>query len=168
MSDLRSGTLRLGDILVNQGVLTPQQRDEVLEEQRLGGRPFGELAEWMFGINPEAVERAWAEQVATLTERVDPRLVEVDPYALRQVGRRQAWQFAVLPLCFDGEELVVCTTKERLTRALRFVGWKIGAISRIVLAEPLSLGEAMERYYPLAGMRATQFCGSDTGTRVAG
>lgn len=162
MSDLRNGTLRLGDILVNHGVLTPQQRDEVLEEQRLGGRPFGELAEWMFNVSPDAVERAWAAQVAELTEKVDPRLVEVDVYALRQIGRRQAWQFAVLPLCFDGEELVVCTTQEHLARALKFVGWKIGAICRFVMSDALNLGEAMSRHYALAGMRADHFV---VGTR---
>jgi len=162
MSDLRHGTLRLGDILVMHGVLTHEQKNEVLEEQRLGGRPFGELAEWMFNISPGEVERAWAAQVAGLTERVDPRLVEVDVYALRQIGRRQAWQFAALPLCFDGEELVICTAEEHLARALKFVGWKIGAICRFVISDSLNLGEAMSRHYPLAGMRADHFV---VGTR---
>lgn len=157
MAELRNGTLRLGDILVKHGVLTPAQRDEVLEEQRLGGRPFGELAEWMYNISPAEVERAWAAQVADLTDRVDPRLVEVDVYALRQIGRRQAWQFAVLPMCYDGEELVVCTTEEHLPRALKFVGWKLGAICRFVLSDALNFGEAMARHYPLPGMRADHF-----------
>ena len=158
MVDLRNGTLRLGDILVRQGVLTSQQRDEVLEEQRMGGRPFGELAEWMFGVSPDEVERAWATQLASLTERVDPRFVEADVHALRQIARRQAWQFAVLPLCFDGEELVVCSTNAHLVRAMKFVGWRVGAICRVVLSGALELGEAMARHYPMAGMRMDHFC----------
>ena len=159
MASLRNGTLRLGDILVNEGILSAVQRDEILEEQRLGGRPFGELAEWMFGVNPADVERAWAAQVADLAEHIDPRRCEIDPYALRQIGRRQAWQFAVLPVRFEGEELVLCTTQEWLPRAAKFAGWKVGAICRFVLSGALEFGEAMERYYPLAGMRGDRFVG---------
>ena len=44
--------IRFGDLLVESGVLRPEQRDEILEEQRLVHRPFGELAERMFGIDP--------------------------------------------------------------------------------------------------------------------
>ena len=48
-------TLRLGDLLVNRGAMTGQQRDAVLEYQRLTGRPFGELAERLFGVGQAAV-----------------------------------------------------------------------------------------------------------------
>lgn len=154
MSVLRNGTLRLGDLLVLSGVLTPQQRDEVLCEQRLGGRPFGEIAELLFGVSPAAVESAWAQQVSDLAPHVDPRSENIDPYALRQIGRRQAWQFSVLPIRFIGEELVICTTQDGLPRALKFVGWRLGTPSRLVIADPELLGEALERHYPMSGMTA--------------
>lgn len=155
MSIFRNGTLRLGDLLVSSGDLTPAQRDEVLQEQRIGGRPFGEIAEWMFGVSPAAVESAWAQQVSDLAPHIDPRSENIDPYALRQIGRRQAWQFSVLPVRFVGEELVVCTTKEELPRALKFVGWRIGAPCRVVIADAQGLGEALERHYPMSGMTAS-------------
>lgn len=154
MSVFRNGTLRLGDLLVLNGSLTSKQRDEVLEEQRLGGRPFGEIAEWMFGVSPAAVETAWAQQVSDLAPHIDPRSENIDPYALRQIGRRQAWQFSVLPVRFIGEELVVCTTQEELPRALKFVGWRMGTPCRVVIASPHALGEALERHYPMSGMTA--------------
>ena len=47
-------TLKLGDLLVQQGVLTVAQRDQVLEAQRLRRRPFGVLAEDLFGVSPAA------------------------------------------------------------------------------------------------------------------
>ena len=144
--------LRLGDLLVRQGVLTEEQRDAVLAEQRLVGRPFGALAERMFGVNPADVERAWAAQYAQMAEHVDPRSSEIDPYALRLVERRQAWQFRVLPLRFSGEDLVICTTETHLPRAMRFTGWRIGHPVRFVLAPPLQLGEALVAHYPIAGM----------------
>lgn len=63
--------LRLGDLLVQHGVLTREQVEDILVEQQAVGRPFGELAGCLFGVPPQAVERAWAEQYAMLTGEYD-------------------------------------------------------------------------------------------------
>ncbi len=144
--------IRLGDLLVRRGVLTGAQRDAVLGEQRVSGRPFGEIAELRFGVRAELVEDAWAEQYADGAMWIDPRLEFVDPTVLTVIERRQAWQFRFLPVRRDGEELMACTTRENLVRALRFAGWRIPRVCFFVLAEPRPLGEALARYYPLAGM----------------
>lgn len=145
-------TLKLGDLLVQQGVMTAEQRDEVLKAQQLRRRPFGVLAEDMFGVSPAAVERAWAEQFSSLAESIDPRTFETDASALAAIDRRQAWQFKVLPLRLDTHSMLLCTTQEHLVRAMRFAGWKLGHSCQFVLAEARALGEAMTRHYPMAGM----------------
>jgi hypothetical protein len=144
--------LRLGDLLVRRGVLTESQRDAVLDYQRLTGRPFGELAERLFGVGQQAVESAWAEQYGMIARRVDPRTEKTDPEVLNLIDRRQAWQFRLLPLRVDADEVVLCTTQEHLVRALKFAGWKIQAPCYFVLADPVALGEALMRHYPMAGM----------------
>lgn len=145
-------TVRLGDLLVKQGVLTHAQRDRIVEVQLTSGRPFGELAEALFGVSPEAVEAAWATQYGMLAPRVDPRRYSPTPDALALINRRQAWQFGVLPLEFDERELVICTTEFHLVRALKFVGWKIPSPCYFVLSEPAALGECLDIHYPMAGM----------------
>lgn len=147
-------TIRLGDVLVKRGVITAAQRDSILDYQRLTGRPFGELAEKLFSVREAAIESAWAEQYAGLARMVDPRAESVDPEVLALIDRRQAWQFRMLPLRFDGAELMVCTTEKHLVRALKFAGWKLRAQCYFVLAEPQALGEALTRHYPMAGMSA--------------
>lgn len=144
--------VRLGELLVEHGVLTVAQRDQILEAQRTSGRPFGELAERLFGVSQSHVERAWSEQYARIATWIDPRNEKVDPDALAMIDRRQAWQFRVLPLRFEGDELVACTTKENLARALRFAGWRINRMVYFVLAEPQALGEALAQHHPLPGM----------------
>src|SRR5690606_14849299 len=116
--------LRLGDLLVRNGALTEAQRDSVLDYQRLTGRPFGELAERLFGVGQQAVEQAWAEQYGMIAQRVDPRTERVDAEALSMIDRRQAWQFRVLPIRFEAGELMICTTQDHLVRALKFAGWR--------------------------------------------
>jgi hypothetical protein len=152
-------TLRLGDLLVNRGAMTGQQRDAVLEYQRLTGRPFGELAERLFGVGQAAVEQAWAEQYGSIARRIDPRSETFDPSALELIDRRQAWQFRILPVRFDAAELMVCSTQEHLVRALKFAGWKIQASCYFVLTDPLSLGEALMKHYPMAGMNPAAVAG---------
>lgn len=145
--------VRLGDLLVRAGALTEAERDRVLETQQRTRRPFGVLAEELFGVDPAVVERAWAEQYALASERVHPGAETVDPNALACIDRRQAWQFAVLPMRFEAGELIVCTSVEYLPRAMRFAGWRLGERVSFVLAERRELGAALERHYPM-GMTA--------------
>ena len=144
--------LRLGDFLVNHGAITAEQRDLILEEQRVAGRPFGQLAERMFGVSAETVERAWAEQYAAMAAPIDPRREEIDEHALTFLTRRQAWQFRMMPLRFENDELLVCTTKEHLVRALKFAGWKLGHPAFFALSDPRQLADALQRHFPMDGM----------------
>lgn len=149
-------TVHLGELLVKHGLITADQRDQILRAQLARGGPFGALAEQMFGVSPEAVERAWAEQYSTLVPHIDPRSYNVNPRALELITRRQAWQFCLLPIDFqaDGHALLACTTQEHLPRALKFAGWRLAFTVEFAICEPLQLGEALEHHYPMAGMRA--------------
>jgi len=143
--------LRLGDYLVAEGLLNAAQRDEILAIQRRVGRPFGVLAEDLFGVHPADVERAWAAQYCAEAERVDPADELAEPEAVARITRRQAWQFRCLPLRYEGATLVVATTREFLPRALRFSGWVVECPCAFVIAEAESLGRALMRYYPMDG-----------------
>lgn len=147
-------TIHLGDLLVRNGVMTPAQRDQVLRAQADRGGPFGAIAEEMFGVSPAAVESAWAEQYANLAPRVDPRTYNVNPRVLEVINRRQAWQFTLMPLDVQGKDLIATTTQENLSRALKFAGWRLGHGVQFLISEPMALGEALCKYYPMGGMSA--------------
>jgi hypothetical protein len=149
--------VRLGDILVDRGVLSAEQRDRVLEQQRISGRPFGLLSEEMFGVCPRDVEGAWASQYASRAEWIDAGEVEPCPEALNAIDARQAWQFGVVPVGMDEEGLVLATTEDRLARALRFAGWRVGQPSRFVMCDEEGLCDLVGRHYPMAGLSAAAF-----------
>ena len=144
--------LRLGQVLVDAGVLTMQQVRLVLNRQKQTGRPFGVLAEQMFGTDPTDIEEAWAVQYAALTRQIDPAAEPIDAEALELVSRRQAWQFRVLPIRFDGDELIVATTQQHLRRALRFATRVLTMPVYFVMTSPDDLGNALVRHYPMPGM----------------
>ncbi|MCZ6834805.1 MAG: hypothetical protein O7G85_03430 [Planctomycetota bacterium] len=143
---------RLGQVLIEEGVLTSEQVTQILENQKQTGEPFGLLCERVFGISPETIEDAWALQYARLTRSIDPLSESFDDKARALITRRQAWQFCILPIRFDGQELMIATSQKHLRRALRFATNVIGMPVYFVMAEPVSLGEALCRHYELPGM----------------
>ncbi len=144
--------VKLGELLVRGGVLSDEQRREIVEAQKNSGRPFGDLAERMFGVSPLAIERAWGQQLVSLLSRVDLERESVDPQALSSLSPRQAWQFEVFPLRFISGALVVCTTEENLIRAMKFAGWRIAGECQFVLADRTQLGLMLEKHFPIDGM----------------
>jgi hypothetical protein len=144
--------VRLGQLLVESGVLTRQQVDHIVAAQAETGEPFGLLAERLFSVDPELIEEAWAKQYAGLTRTVDPEVEVFNDDASALVTRRQAWQFRILPLRFEGRELLIATTQQHLRRALRFATNVIGIPVFFVMAESKALGHALCKRYPLPGM----------------
>ena len=144
--------VRLGQLLVESDVLTSRQVEDIVVEQERTGEPFGLLAERLFGVDPRKIEDAWACQYAGLTRTVNPAVEVFDEQAAELVTRRQAWQFRILPLRFEGRELLIATTQSHLRRALRFATNIIGIPVFFVMADPMDLGRALCTHYPLPGM----------------
>ncbi len=145
---------RMGEALIEAGVLTEAQVEGVLAEQRRTRRPFGVIAEELHDVHPEDIEEAWVRQFGRIAERVDPTSCHIDPLTADVVTRRQAWQFRVLPLRFDGDTLVIATTLKHLRRAVRFAANVLEQPAYFVLAEGDRLGEGLCLHYPLPGFSA--------------
>jgi len=145
---------RIGERLVHMGVLTAEQLTAALERQEGTGQPLGLICEEMHGIDPRVVESAWADQYAELVADLEPRLRTFDPECQRLVSRRQAWQFAVLPLRYESGALVVATIAPRLTQARRFLSTVVPGGVVLLVTDPTSLSRALGRHYPFPGMDA--------------
>jgi type IV pilus assembly protein PilB len=146
--------IRLGDVLVKMGAISEEQRAHVLDAQASSGRPFGALAEEMFGVSPKVVEQAWAAQYTELAGNVKLADERIDPEVSPLVERRQAWQFQVLPLRFESGELVIATTEASLPRAMRFVGWALGVDASFVVAGEEDFLAQLNNAHPMPGGKA--------------
>ncbi len=144
--------LRLGDLLVQYGVLTPDQCDQVVKEQESNPRPFGLLAEEMFGIDPGVIEHAWAVQFAMISPRINPCSIEIDEDIRSVITSRQAWQFGFIPVERHQDGIVCATSIECLARALRFVGWRVEEPCSFVICDHQSLETGLSIHYPMDGV----------------
>jgi hypothetical protein len=141
--------IQIGQLLVEQGALTQAQVDHILKVQRVSQRPFGDLAERLYGINPKAVEDAWVEQYLRIVGVVDLDEVAMETECLRLLNRRQAWQFHLLPLNRDREGLQVATSPQDLVRSINFSTRAIHEPVHFLIAERAQLREFLMKHYPV-------------------
>lgn len=142
------GGVRMGELLVQQGVLSQQQVEDILAEQKRIGRPFGDLAERMFGVSPDAVEQAWVDQYVTLSTQIDLEKQRIDIRVLKSINRRQAWQFRMLPLRREEDELVAATCADHLRRAVNFAWRRLDEPIYFLIASRPQLEEFLMDHFP--------------------
>ena len=141
--------IQIGQLLIEQGVLTSQQVEHILKVQRISHRPFGDLAERLFGISPQAVEDAWVQQYMRMVGTVDLDHIRFDEQCLRLLNRRQAWQFHMLPMNRSDDHLNIATDKESLVRAVNFSAKKLDEPVFFQLAEREQLRAFLMKHYPV-------------------
>ena len=142
------GGIQIGQLLVEQGVLTETQVQHILKVQKMSHRPFGDLAERLYGISPKAVEDAWVEQYLRTVGVVDLDDIKLDTECLRVLNRRQAWQFQLLPIHRD-PELNIATTADSLVRSVNFSARSIDEPVHILIAERAQLRDFLMKHYPV-------------------
>ena len=141
--------IRIGEILVEQGVLNERQVRHILNVQRSVNRPFGDLAERLYGVNARAVEDAWVEQYVRFAGEIDLNEIEADKECLRLINRRQAWQFHIAPIQRDDEHLGLATTAEGLVRAVNFASRKFDEPVYFMIAKKEQLKAFLMKHYPV-------------------
>ena len=143
--------MRIGEILVRMKVLTPAQVEAVLAEQADTHEPFGTIAERLFEVPSDTIERAWIEQTELrATEFKAERGIEDDARVL--VVRRQAWQFGIVPLRLDDGYLVAATSRRLLPRAVRFATRVLGLPVQFEISDDETLAHLLAHQYPMRGM----------------
>ena len=140
--------LKIGELLVARGVMTHEQVHRVIAEQARTARPFGDLAERLFGIDPRAVEHAWVDQYLSYDTMTDLNGESLDSTAITAVSRRQAWQFRILPLRHEHGHLLAATTRKHLRRAVNFAWSALHDPVCFLIADDRQLEDYLTRHYP--------------------
>jgi hypothetical protein len=151
--------IQIGQLLVEQGALSEAQVEHILKVQKMSHRPFGDLAERLYGINPKAIEDAWVEQYLRIAGVIDLRQQEIETNCLRVLNRRQAWQFHLLPMNREEDSLNMATSPQDLVRAVNFSGKTLDEPIHFLIAERAQLREFLMKHYPVPNCIA-QYAGS--------
>jgi len=138
---------RIGMILVQRGLLTPDHVDRILEIQKREHQPFGRIAHERFGVPEIEIWHAWARQVGHLCQRADLAVEPNDTHVLDLVTHEEARRMRMLPLRFEYGELVCATTVVDLPEAMAMLELRTKSPIRFVIAERTQLDHYIEQRY---------------------
>ncbi len=97
--------LFLGDMLIAEGLITPEQRDDALADQKRVGKRLGEVLVSRGLVTDETLARALSKQLGI--PYIDMDTARVDPAVVNMVPQRVARRHKVLPIeKYDGGVLI--------------------------------------------------------------
>src|SRR5688572_29668882 len=141
--------LRLGELLVQQGLITTDQLSIALAEQRHNNTPIGRLLVRLGFVTESAIRDIMARTIGQ--ESIDLGQVVADPEALKLVNQDFARRNRVLPIAFDQTEqtLTIATTEIFNVVAMDQLRGMIGSQVEIktLLASEAQLGDYIDHFY---------------------
>jgi len=141
--------LRLGELLVQQGLITTDQLSIALAEQRHNNIPIGRLLVRLGFVTESAIRDIMARTIGQ--ESIDLGQVVADPEALKLVTQDFARRNRVLPIAFDPAEqvLTVATTEIFNVVAMDQLRAMLGSQIEIKtqLASEAQLGDYIDHFY---------------------
>ncbi|OGQ87697.1 MAG: hypothetical protein A2289_24595 [Deltaproteobacteria bacterium RIFOXYA12_FULL_58_15] len=138
--------LKIGEILVQQGLISVGQLGQALQAQGLhGGRLGTNLVEMGF-VSEEQLATTLSRQL-NLPYVDHSQVANIPPEVIAQVPRQIAEKYRAVPLKVTGKTLHVCTSDPNNLAALDELGFKLDCPIKIYLATEVALNYALEMYY---------------------
>ncbi len=141
--------LRLGELLVQQGLITTDQLSIALAEQRNNNTPIGRLLVRLGFVTESAIRDIMARTIGQ--EAIDLGHVVADPEALKMVAQEFARRNRILPIAFDPADkvLTIATTEIFNVVAMDQLRAMLGPQIEIKthLASEAQLAEYIDQFY---------------------
>ncbi|HEX9779844.1 MAG TPA: ATPase, T2SS/T4P/T4SS family [bacterium] len=135
----------LGQALIERGLLTPEQLETALEEQKHSGEFLGTILTRLGIVQSGALLPVLAEQLGI--PHVKPAECPVDAEALGRVPATFAGRYGCFPIGMSGNTLTLAVSDPFDFQALDELRLLLGCDIRPVLAEPRGIQEAIARHY---------------------
>jgi type IV pilus assembly protein PilB len=145
---MATGHKRLGELLVEAKLLSQEQVDRAIAEQKKSGQLLGATLIALKLISEHDLMGLLQRQLGL--PLVDLETLPVDETALSKVKEDFARKYQALPVEIEGRKTLVVAMSDPLNvAALEDLRFHAGMFIRPVLASPSQVVEAIERYYHL-------------------
>ncbi len=139
---------RLGDMLLDAKLITAEQLEVAVAEQRKTGLMLGSTL-LKLGMLKESQLMGLLQRQLSMP-LVDLDIVPADELALAKIKEEMARRYVALPIEIEGRKTLVVAMADPLNvAALEDLRFHAGMFIRPVLAAPSQIIEAIERYYHL-------------------
>lgn len=142
---------RMGDQLVNKGLITPDQLNVALQEKKVSPKMLGEILVDLGFISADDLSSFLAETSGFGV--FDPKTTIIDSEALALIDKALAQKHSMLPYSFDGKEIMVAMADPYDVVALDILRRNIpkGIKVRPSVTTSRTMSEAIDAAYGYAG-----------------
>ncbi len=159
--------IRIGDYLVEQKLITPEQLEKVLAAQKesQGAKRFGDMVVEMGFISEVRLAQALAGKLRV--PYVDLANIEIDEEAVRRIPENLAKKYTVIAINIQGRRLTVATDDPINFNILEDIKMQTGMDTIPVLATKTAINKAIGQLYSMENVDSvlesvTQFKDIDT------
>ncbi len=141
--------IRIGDYLVEQKLITPEQLEKVLAAQKesQGSKRFGEMVVEMGFISEVRLAQALAGKLRV--PYVDLANIEIDEEAVRRIPENLAKKYTVIAINIQGRRLTVATDDPINFNILEDIKMQTGMDTIPVLATKTAINKAIGQLYSM-------------------
>ncbi|MCD6420383.1 MAG: Flp pilus assembly complex ATPase component TadA, partial [Synergistetes bacterium] len=138
---------RLGDILVESGVISQKQLEDALDEQKRSKRRLGEILISKGILDEDAIADVLSNQLRL--ERVRLRNTVISPDVVRIIPESVARRYNIVPVSLHGDTLKVAFSDPLDVRAQDELSFLTGYRIEPVVATPSEISQTIENLYSI-------------------
>jgi type IV pilus assembly protein PilB len=137
--------VKLGEMLVKAGLLTPQKLNEALEYQKTNGGKLGLNLVKLGYVKEEDLTRILSQQYGVPSIHL-PK-VEIDDTVVKLIPSEVAQKYLIMPVQRAGSTLTIAMVDPTNVFAMDDIKFMTGYNVEPVVASEVSIKEAIDRYY---------------------
>jgi type IV pilus assembly protein PilB len=137
--------VKLGELLLKENMVTPQQLQDALNHQRMNGGKLGKAFVSLGYVRDEEITSLLSRQYGVPSINLDH--FEVDPTIIKIIPAETTRKYQILPLSRSGATLTIAMADPTNVFAMDDIKFMTGYNVEPVVASETSIEEAIERYY---------------------
>src|SRR3979490_1652074 len=138
-------SVRLGEILLKESLITQEQLQKALEFQRANGGKLGSCLTKMGFITDDDITGVLSRQYGVPS--INLKYYEIDPNVIKLIPQDTASRYQVIPLSRVGSVLTIAMTDPTNVFAMDDIKFMTGFNVEPVVASESAIGEAITRFY---------------------
>jgi type IV pilus assembly protein PilB len=137
--------VKLGELLLKENMVTPQQLQEALSHQKMNGGKLGKAFVSLGYVRDEEITSLLSRQYGVPSINLDH--FEVDPSIIKIIPAETTRKYQILPLSRSGATLTIAMADPTNVFAMDDIKFMTGYNVEPVVASESSLEDAIEKYY---------------------
>src|SRR6187399_527612 len=144
--------VRLGDLLLKEKRITPEQLQQALSHQKANGGKLGFNLVQMGFVKDEDISTLLSKQFGVPSIAIGQ--FQIDPSVIKLVPAETAQKYQIIPLSRSGATLTIAMTDPTNVFAMDDIKFMTGYNVEPVVASETEVDEALHRYYGKAAVAA--------------